>query len=75
MSDDIKYEYYELKRVTVPTPKPGEFSIHTQAVMFCLTCGCTISTIDGPGEAVCIACGDAIRNTQAVGCITWSDGK
>jgi len=69
METEIDYSYYELRRVDVPKPSPDSFA--TAAVIHCLLCGKMISGMGGPGEAVCIECGDVVKSHRAVGAIKW----
>lgn len=65
-------DYYELKSVSIPDPKPGEFQIRTASVMDCGLCGACISGMGGPGDgAICIPCGDVVRRGEARGAIKW----
>ena len=63
--------YYELKRVDIHPPKPGDFWIMSAAVMSCLLCGTIIDGMGGPGEAICLRCGDVVKTQRAVGAIKW----
>lgn len=65
--------YYELVRVDVPPPKSGDFIFVSAAVMSCLICGRMIDGMGGPGEAICIPCGDVIKSHQAQGAIKWGE--
>lgn len=69
----MAHSYYKLERVDVPDVKPGEFRLVTAAVMPCQTCGRPIDGMGGPGEYVCIPCGDVIKSGQARGAIKWSE--
>jgi len=71
----MTHSYYRLERVDVPDPMPDEFRIVTAAVMSCQTCGRTIDDMGGPGEYVCIPCGDVIKNGQARGAIKWEPAR
>ncbi len=74
MTSEIEYEFYELTRITVTKPKPGEFRLVTAAFMFCATCGRPIASMGGPGDGyICIPCGDVIKAEQARGCIKWDE--
>jgi hypothetical protein len=65
---EIDYSYYELVRVDV---ERNEFAFVTAAIMQCLLCGTAISGMGGPGEAICIKCGDVVKRRQAIGAIKW----
>jgi hypothetical protein len=68
------HEYYELKRVTIPATKPGEFRMASAAVRSCGLCAKAISGSGGPGSgSICIECGDLVKKGQARGAIKWDD--
>lgn len=65
-------EYYELKRVTIPDVKPGEFHIASAALITCGLCGDCIDGMGGPGHGpICIRCGDVVKRGEARGAIKW----
>jgi hypothetical protein len=67
-------EYYELQRITIPDPEPGEFRIASAALLTCGLCGTTIDGSGGPGDGpICIPCGNVVRRGQARGAIKWSE--
>lgn len=69
-------EYYELKRVTIPDPRPGEMVFATAALITCGLCGTCIGGMGGPGDGpVCIPCGDLVRHGQARTAINWKQGE
>lgn len=65
---EIDYSYYELVRVDV---ERNEMGFATAAIMSCLLCGKAISGMGGPGEAICIDCGDVVKRHKAIGAIKW----
>jgi len=69
MTDVVSF--YKLERVDIEPPKPGEFWIATAGVMSCGLCGETIDGMGGPGEYICIRCGDVVKDGHARGAIKW----
>lgn len=66
----MKIEYYKLVKVEYERPKGA---IVTQAFHSCNLCGGVISTTGGPGEGVCVKCGDALNSQQLRGCVVWAE--
>lgn len=58
---DKPVEFYELTKVTIQPPKPGEFAFATAALTNCKLCGTCIDGMEGPGESICIKCGDELK--------------
>ena len=76
MIDNIDYEFYDLsdmKRISIEKPDPENPRIVTAAFRMCLLCGTTISSSGGPGQSLCVPCGDLLRSGQAQGAVVWSD--
>lgn len=65
--------YYKLVRVDIPPPAPNEFRLSTAALMCCRICGRIIDGMGGPGEYVCIPCGDVVMAGKAIGAIKWDE--
>ena len=66
-----KTGYYELVRVDLP--EPDEMSLVTAALLTCCLCGEVIDGMGGPGEFICIRCGDVVKSHRAVGAIKWQE--
>lgn len=67
-------EYYELKRIKIADPVPGEFCIRTAAVLTCGLCGGCIDGMGGPGNgAICVPCGDVVKRGEARTAIKWDE--
>lgn len=64
-------EFYNLTKVTIEPPKPGEFRLSTAALMNCKLCGTCIDGMGGPGEAICVPCGDVLKSGRLVGAVKW----
>ena len=61
---EIECSYYVLQRVDFPKPRKDEFRFLSAAVMSCLLCKKAITGMGGPGEGICIDCGDLIKSRQ-----------
>jgi hypothetical protein len=66
----MKKEYYELKKV-----EEGEGNwLASAAFHLCGLCSGVIDTMGGPGYgSICIKCGDALKNGQLRGCVSWDE--
>ena len=65
-------EYYTLKRVVIPDPKPGEFRLQSAALFCCQLCNSTISGMGGPaGPDICVQCGDHLERGQLRGAVIY----
>lgn len=67
-------EYYELKRIKIADPEPGEFLMASAALLTCGLCGNCIDGMGGPGSgAICIPCGDLVKRGAARTAIKWDN--
>lgn len=67
-------EYYELRRVRIEPPQPGEFRIASAATVICGLCSRYIDGSGGPGDGpICTPCGDALKRGALRGAVKWED--
>lgn len=63
-------EWYELKKVVVDPPVPGEFRMATAAVRSCDLCNTIIDGMGGPGHgSICVDCADDLRRGNLRGAV------
>ncbi len=69
MSDAL--EYFELRKVTIPSVEPGEFRMGNAACLICSLCGDYLAGSGGPGPVICMRCVDVVKSGAARGAIKY----
>jgi hypothetical protein len=69
----IDYEFYELTRVVVYQPEPGQLRIANASVGRCGLCGCVITGMGGSPNMVCLPCGDRLQTGELTGCVVYQE--
>lgn len=66
---EIDHEYYELLRVTINKPEPGEFIMANASIGGCALCRAIICGMGGTSGMVCVPCGDDLKGGRLAGCV------